>query len=311
MLALEMEEVHKTYGSVQALAGVDLGVAKGEVLALLGPNGAGKSSLVSIASGLSRPDSGRVLVNGLTVSARSESVGASVGLAPQETGFYPGLSVEENLVFFAELAGLRGRALKARVAEIAEAFFLDALINRPGKTLSGGEARRLHTALAVLHSPDLLLLDEITTGVDVQTRNRLLELVQLLASLGTAIVYSTHYLNEVETLNASSVVMLVKGRVAASGAVAELIAAHGGATVELHFKGSPPPISFPKGTEAVGPRSLRIPAQESPAITAAQLLGSLDGASHAVAEIKLIQPSLESVFLSLTSRDLASDGASA
>lgn len=310
MLALEMENVHKAYGSVPALAGVDLDVAAGEILALLGPNGAGKSSLVSIASGLSRPDTGRVLVNGANISTRSESIGTAVGLAPQETGIYPSLSVEENLTFFAELAGLRGKARRARVMEIADAFLLSALIKRPGKSLSGGEARRLHTALAVLHSPDLLLLDEITTGVDVQTRNRLLELVKLFASLGTAVVYSTHYLSEIEALDGARVVMLVKGRVAASGSVAQLIAAHGGASVELRFKDSPPRISFPKGTEAFGRNALRIPAHESPAITAAQLLSGLDGASKSVAEIKLIQPSLESVFLSLTSSDLEHDGVS-
>jgi ABC-type multidrug transport system ATPase subunit len=298
---LAIRDVHKSYGAVHALSGVDLEVESGEILALLGPNGAGKTTLVSIVAGLRRPDRGCVWVNGIEATAQPQLARRHLGLAPQETGIYPTVSVRDNLHFFGELAGLRGQRLRKRIAEVAEAFSLTELLARKGQTLSGGEARRLHTAMAVLHSPSLLLLDEPTTGVDVQTRNRLLELVKSLAKEGSAVVYSTHYLPEVEQLDVSTVAILVDGEVIASGSLEHLVGTLGGASVELRFKGQPPKLDLPDGTVPVGNDILRVPVKDSPAVAAASLLQKLDGAGDELREIKLLQPNLESVFLSITS----------
>lgn len=297
---LEIRGLHKRYGAIQALSDVDLDVGGGEIVALLGPNGAGKTTLVSIVAGLRKPDHGRVCVNGIDVVARPKAARREIGFSPQEIGIYPTVSVRDNLHFFGELAGLYRHRLRQRIAEVAEAFSLTKLLDRKGQSLSGGEARRLHAAMVVLHAPALLLLDEATAGVDVQTRNRLLELVRSLAEDGTAVVYSTHYLHEVEQLDAATVAILNEGRIAASGSIPHLVGTLGGASVELRFEGRPPGLDLPEGTVSVGNDILRVPADDSPTVTAASLLRRLDGVDE-LREIKLLQPSLESVFLAVTS----------
>jgi ABC-2 type transport system ATP-binding protein len=185
---LKVREVHKSYGPVKALSGVDLDVGRGEIVALLGPNGAGKSTLVSVIAGLVKADRGGVWLNGIDAGAHPDLARRQLGLAPQETGIYPTLSVLDNLRFFGELTGLRKRDLRRRIDETVAAFSLSDLLDRRARKLSGGEARRLHTAMIVLHRPPLLLLDEVTAGVDVQTRNQLLDLVASLADEGSAVV---------------------------------------------------------------------------------------------------------------------------
>jgi ABC-2 type transport system ATP-binding protein len=299
---LRVEDVHKSYEDVRALAGVDLEVAAGEIVALLGPNGAGKTTLISIVAGLLRSDRGSVRIEGTDVAQRSH--GASwLGLAPQETGIYPTVSVRDNLTFFGELVGLRRRELRSEIEKVAEAFDLVRLLERPAQSLSGGEARRLHTAMIVLGRPPLLLLDEPTTGVDVATRKMLLEVVEELARDGSAVCYSTHYLHEVEQLDADRVAILLDGKIAASGSMGDLIRAHGGASVELHFVDEPPALDLPGVLVQVEEHVLRISVEDSPATQAAGVLGRLGASASALREIKLIQPSLESVFLAITNGD--------
>jgi ABC-2 type transport system ATP-binding protein len=297
---LKVRDVQKSYGPVKALNGVDLDAGRGEIVALLGPNGAGKSTLVSVIAGLRKPDGGGVWLNGIDAGAHPDLARRQLGLAPQETGIYPTVSVLDNLRFFGELAGLRRRDLKRRIDEVAEAFSLSDLLDRRARHLSGGEVRRLHTAMIVLHRPPLLLLDEVTAGVDVQTRNQLLDLIGSLADQGSAVVYSTHYLHEIETLGAHQVVILHEGRVVTTGSIPHLISAFGGSFVELSFDELPAGLDLPAGTVVVAENILRIPADDSPAVTAADLVGRLDQSGAALREIKLLQPSLESVFLSVT-----------
>ncbi|HYU86306.1 MAG TPA: ABC transporter ATP-binding protein, partial [Kribbellaceae bacterium] len=191
---LHIRGLCKAYGDLKALQGIDLDVRAGEIVALLGPNGAGKTTLVSIVAGLRKADSGTVEVDGLDALRRSAEVRRRVGLAPQDLGVYPVVSVRQNLRLFGELAGVRRTDLKARVDEVAEALAITDLLDRKGGELSGGQKRRVHTAIALLHRPRLLLLDEATTGADVETRGHILELVKELAADGSAVLYSTHYL---------------------------------------------------------------------------------------------------------------------
>jgi ABC-2 type transport system ATP-binding protein len=300
-VCLRIRQVYESYGSLEALSGINLDVRRGEIVALLGPNGAGKTTLVSIVAGLRKADSGRVWVDGIEVGDRAQAARRQLGLAPQATGIYPSLTARDNLRFFGELAGLRRQQLKKRIAEIAETFSLLELLDRKGSSLSGGEARRLHTAMIVLHSPPLLLLDEPTAGVDVQTRNRLLELVRSLAEEGSAIVYSTHYLQEVEQLEAANVAILVEGKFIAAGTTAHLIRTLGGAVVELRFHGRAPRLGLRDRAISVGSDVVRVPVDGSPTVAVATLLKELDGTDCELREIKLFQPSLESAFLTLTS----------
>jgi len=306
--ALLVAGLRKSYGATVALDGVDLRVEPGTVLRLLGPNGAGKTSLVSIVAGLRRPDAGRVEVCGIDVARAPREVRARLGIAPQETGVYLPLRVRDNLRFFAGLAGLRRAEAAARIDEVAGALGLESLLDRRASQLSGGERRRVHTAIALLHRPELVLLDEPTTGADVRTRTQILDLVRDLARAGSAVVYSTHYLQEIETLGAD-VAFLDRGRVVARGTLAELVERHGTSALELTFAGAVPPAARLAGSVIDG-SSVRIPTPD-PAARAAQLLPALGADAGALRSIEILRPSLESVYLAVTGRRYETDSAEA
>lgn len=293
---LEVRGVHKRYGSVIALRGVDLTIEAGEIVGLVGPNGAGKTSLVSIVAGLRAPDRGTVAIDGHDLARNPHAARARLGLAPQELGIYPTISVRDNLVLFGEIGGLRRKALSKRVDEVAAALGLTELLQRPGQALSGGQKRRLHTAMAMLHRPALLLLDEPTAGSDIDTREELLGLVRRMADEGAAVCYSTHYLPEVEALRAS-VAVIDRGEVVARGPLAELLASHARSAVELVFDGPAPPMD---GAVRDGDR-LRIMSPE-PAAAAARALAALGDHTSRLQSVEIVRPTLESVYLSVTGR---------
>ena len=207
----------KSYGDAAALHDVTLNVAPGEILALLGPNGAGKTTLLSIASGLRTADAGTVAVFGRNPQHKPEASRSLIGYAPQELAVYPPLSARENLVLFAELAGFRGADRDRRIAETADALGLGGSLARRVAALSGGMQRRLHVAIAFLHRPPLLLLDEPSAGLDVDGRSELLRVVIDAAAEGAAVVYSTNRLDEAEELN-RSVAILDRGGWSRTGA---------------------------------------------------------------------------------------------
>jgi ABC-2 type transport system ATP-binding protein len=294
---LHIQGLRKSYGEVVALNGVDLDVAAGEITSLLGPNGAGKTTIVSIVAGLRRADAGVVEVGGLDALARGSEVRRHIGLAPQDLGVYPVVSVRQNLQLFGRLAGLGERELRARIDEVAQALDITELLNREGGSLSGGQKRRVHTAIALLHRPNLLLLDEATTGADVETRGHILDLVRRLAAEGSAVLYSTHYLQEVEDLGAN-VALLDDGRVIARGGVRELIGAHARAVVELTFSGDVPVLDANGDTRVEGNRA-RI-TTSNPAATLSTLMPQLP--AGALSSVEILRPNLEAVYLQLTGR---------
>jgi ABC-2 type transport system ATP-binding protein len=298
---LVVDAVEKSYDGHVALAGVGLEVRSGEVCGLLGPNGAGKTSLVSIIAGLRRPDAGRVLLDGVDVVTGGAAARAVVGVAGQETAVYPTVSVRDNLILFAELAGLRGVDRAQRIDEVAGVLELDGLMDRAARHLSGGEQRRLHAAMALVHRPRIILLDEPTTGVDVTTRQRLLAAVRRFAEEdGAAVLYSTHYLAEIEQLEAS-VVLLDHGRVLARGPVGELVRRHGGASVHVTVSVAPPPLEG-VSTETVDGAWVLRTSGSVPGTVLAALLTQLGPHAEHVVDVEVLQPSLESVFLELTGR---------
>jgi len=291
--------IRKAYGATIALDGVDLIVEPGTIVGLLGPNGAGKTSLVSVVAGLRRPDAGTVRVGGVDAVRDPQRAQRLIGLAPQDTGVYQTISVRDNLRFFAGLAGLSRRDLRRRVDDIAEALGLAELLGRRASDLSGGERRRLHTAIALVHRPRVVLLDEPTTGADVSTRGEILRLVRSLADDGAAVVYSTHYLHEIEELDAH-VAFIDHGRIVAEGGVDELIVRHGSSALELTFDG-PVPAEVRVDCATVHNSSVRI-ASADPAGTAAQLLPLLPADTSTLRAIEVVRPSLEAVFLTVTGR---------
>jgi ABC-2 type transport system ATP-binding protein len=231
----------KSYGEQAALQGVDLEVSPGEILAVLGPNGAGKTTLMSIIAGVCPADSGRVVIAQRNLTGERRAAQSVLGFAPQELGIYPVLTVGENLAFFGELQGLYGRLLRVRILETAQLLGIKDLLDRKSGTLSGGQQRRLHTGIAMLHRPALLLLDEPTVGADPAAREQLLGVVRGLAQEGSSVCYSTHYLPEVEALGAR-VAMLDSGKLVAEGSIEALIARYGRGSVTLEFHGPVPSV---------------------------------------------------------------------
>jgi ABC-2 type transport system ATP-binding protein len=303
---LQVAGLRKSYDGRKALAGIDLTIAPGEICALLGPNGAGKTTLVSIVAGLRSPDAGTVRVRGIDAVADSVAARQSIGLAPQDLGVYPSITARANLALFGELAGIRGAALAARTDEVAAALELGELLDRKVAVLSGGERRRVHTAMALMHQPPLLLLDEVTTGVDIRTRARLLEAVRALAADGAAVCYSTHYLPEVEQLGAT-VAIIDGGRLLARGSIADLVAEHATAVVEVRFDG-PAPVVQASDVGAVevtriGEDTLRV-ATSHPGATAARLV-ALGEAVERLRNVEIVAANLDSVFLAITGRRYA------
>jgi ABC-2 type transport system ATP-binding protein len=304
--ALAMTGVHKSYRDVSALRGVDFEIEPGEIVALIGANAAGKSTLISIAAGLCRPDAGGVWVNGVNMLAHPERGRRGLGVATQETGVYPSLSVRDNLRFFGELVGLRRKLLDERLESVADAFELSAVLDRETQALSVGEVRRLHTAMIMLSRPPLLLLDEPTTGVDVGTRARMLQLVRDAAMDGSAVCYSTHYLMEAEQLDAS-VAVLHHGRIVARDTVQTLIGSYGRSAIELRFDGPAPQLACVPGVRR-SEATLRLGTGRDSAHSVASLFAALGDSITRLRDVRLIQPNLESVFLALTGQTASYDG---
>ncbi|MFI5907232.1 ABC transporter ATP-binding protein [Dactylosporangium sp. NPDC051541] len=312
---LTITDLRKSYGDRPALAGASLAIDAGEICALLGPNGAGKSTMVTIVAGLMRPDSGAVVVNGVDVVAQPASARRHIGLASQDLAIYPSVTVRDNLKLFGQLAGLRRKALADRIDDAADRMALTELIDRPARRLSGGEKRRLHTAIALLARPALLLLDEPTAGVDVATRARMVAAInELAAQEGCAVCYSTHYLGEVEDLRAS-VAVLDHGRIIARGSIEELVRKHARSAVELMFDGPPPALDAPVDPVTGAPLDMEVDGNtvriycDEPAAVAGHVLAGQQVTRGGLRGVEFMTPSLEAVFLTLTGRRFSSDGA--
>jgi ABC-2 type transport system ATP-binding protein len=293
---LEITGLRKSYGDHEVLKGVDLRADPGEIVGLLGANGAGKTTLVSIAAGLRSADAGSVTIAGVDALAHPKRAHRWLGLAPQDLGIYPSQTVARNLGLFGRLAGLSGAELDRRVTDVARSLDLQELLPHRAGTLSGGQKRRLHTAMALVHRPRVLFLDEPTVGADVRSRVRILDAVRALAADGCAVIYTSHYLDEVEEL-AATVAILEGGAIVAHGPLAEVVARHGASALRLTFEGPAPALADFQVEGSVA--TLRTP---DPARAAAQVLAQLNGAGGRLRGIDIVRPDLEAAYLALTGR---------
>lgn len=230
--------VHKKFGSVTALNGLDLKVEPGEIVGLIGHNGAGKSTFIAVAGGLERADAGTVYVDGIDVTRRPREARSKLAATPQHIALYPHATGAQNLRLFARLGGLRGQRLRTRVNEVTDALGLSDLLDQPVHVLSGGQQRRLQAATALILDPAVLLLDEPTVGADVEARKAILSVVRWQAERGSAICYTTHYLPELEDLQATLAIMAY-GKVIARGSRTRLLAGIP-AKLRLRFSDIPP-----------------------------------------------------------------------
>ncbi len=211
---LDIKNLRKSFGSLVAVDDVSFSLAKGQLVGLLGPNGAGKTTTVSMIAGLVTPDRGEVLIAGHRLDGDTDPAKRRIGLVPQDLALYDELSARDNLRFFGALYSLTGRALDEAIAKALELVELADRARDRVKTFSGGMKRRLNLAAGLLHDPDILLLDEPTVGVDPQSRNAIFENLETLKSRGKGLIYTTHYMEEVERL-ADRIVVMDHGKVIA------------------------------------------------------------------------------------------------
>ncbi|WP_421659244.1 ABC transporter ATP-binding protein [Leptothermofonsia sp. ETS-13] len=215
---LKIERLRKTYGNQPVLQELSLAIAPGEIYGLLGPNGSGKTTTINILCNLLRADSGMVEINGQPISEQTKRI---IGVAPQENLLYRTLTCAENLNFFASLYGLNSLRKRQRVEFCLEAVGLTAVAKRPAEALSGGMQRRLNLAIALIHQPKLLILDEPTTGLDLEARYELWDLIKQQQQQGITVLLTTHLLEEAERL-CDRIGILKQGRLLAEGTLAEL-----------------------------------------------------------------------------------------
>lgn len=220
--AILVQDLHKDFGDIQAVQGTSFAAEPGEILSLLGPNGAGKSTTISVLACLLQPTRGEAWVMGHSVLDEPMAVKRSIGVVPQEIALYEDLSAGENLNFWGKMYGLRGPALKARVDEVLDIVGLaDRQKGRVSK-YSGGMKRRLNIGIALLHRPDVVIMDEPTVGIDPQTRRNILDSVKAFNRQGMTVLYTTHYMEEAQELS-DHIAIMDQGRVIAYGTHDELV----------------------------------------------------------------------------------------
>ena len=296
--AIRIEQVTKRYGSVQALAGIDLEIAQGEFFGLLGPNGAGKTTLISALAGLVRPDSGRLAVLGHDVVAAYRAARRLLGVVPQELVFDPFFSVRETLEIQSGYFGVRDN--RAWIDEILENLDLTDKADTNMRALSGGMKRRVLVAQALVHRPPVIVLDEPTAGVDVELRQGLWSFVRRLNRDGHTIVLTTHYLEEAESLCAR-IAMLKQGRIVALDTTANLLRRFSGHTLRLRLGSH---IALPEALKArlVGEAGSDLAFAPQSCDEIEEILRALRGAGCRIDDIEVGKPDLEEVFVRVMNR---------
>jgi ABC-2 type transport system ATP-binding protein len=312
-VAVEATGLTKTFGAVRAVVGVDLTIPRGNVFAVLGPNGAGKTTLIRMLATLLRPDSGTARVFGHDIVTEASAVRARLCLTGQFASVDGDLTARENLVLLSRLLGFDRRGARARATELLDAFGLAASADRAAAQLSGGTRRRLDIAASFIVTPDLLFLDEPTTGLDPYSRNGIWDLVRATVDKGTTVVLTTQYLEEADQL-ADHIAVIDHGTVIANGTRGQLKASAGSGSLHLRLLD---PAQRQRAEDLLAdtlgvattpdsdPASLscRIPQQEDALVTGQRLshaLGHLTAEGIAVTDFAFGQPSLDEVFLTLT-----------
>jgi ABC-2 type transport system ATP-binding protein len=307
--AIQVEDLHKSFGEIYAVQGVGFSVKQGEVFSLLGPNGAGKTTTIAMLATLLRPDQGDAWIMGHSIRKDGDAVRSALGVVPQEIALYEDLSARENLIFWGKMYGLRGATLNQRVNEALEMIGLTGRASGQIAKFSGGMKRRVNIAVALLHRPAVIFMDEPTVGIDPQSRRNILDSVVALKEQGMTVLYTTHYMEEAQELS-DQIAIMDHGRLIALGTHAELVKIVGETDrIRLGFYG---PV---EGLEQVWsdiPGVEQISAEDGVFTILAhnghQVLPRLFEAAGEraarITSVEIQQPDLEAVFLHLTGRAL-------
>ncbi len=310
-LLLDVREVSKRFGQRTVLDAVSFSLKSGQTLGLIGPNGAGKSTTVNLICGLLKADQGQIYIDGLAVGSGNNVVKQKIGLVPQDLALYEDLSARENLKLFGALYGLSGSKLQTRCDAVLELVNLQDRAKDKPSTFSGGMKRRLNIASALLHDPQLLILDEPTVGVDPQSRNAIFDSLEVLKDQGRALIYTSHYMEEVARL-ADHIVIIDHGKVIVdetpaglyqrlpAQAALELDFAHGLDAKIVTRLNNFPGVTGTQMTNEGKQLSISITTQEA----ALPVLNWLVQEGHVPVHFSTAKTKLEDVFLTLTGRSL-------
>jgi len=308
MSLLDVRGLSKTFGTIRAVDAVSFAVQPGELYGLLGPNGAGKTTTISIIAGLLKPDAGDVFVAGNPFWSDPQRAKRIMGVVPQELAIYEELGGRENLEFWGRMAGLSASDAKSRAGELLEALSLADRAKDAVKTYSGGMKRRINLGCALLHRPQLLLLDEPTVGIDPQARLNILEFIRGLRSSGTAVLYTTHYLEEAEAL-CDRIGIIDHGKLLAEGTLKQLQDRLGGDRVfvlEADLKNASPDdwTGFHERFRVIQKSERQLVVAAMGDGDPSECLKALLALPVRVENVTLKRPSLNDVFLQLTGREL-------
>jgi len=306
---IQVQGLHKRFGEIQAVQGISFDVAQGEIMSLLGPNGAGKSTVISMLSCLLEPTEGDAQVMGHSIRREPMAVRAAIGAVPQEIALYPDLSARENLTFWGKMYGLRGAALRQRTDEVLEIIGLaDRQKGAVGK-FSGGMKRRLNVGIALLHRPQVLILDEPTVGIDPQSRRHILDNVKELNRQGMTVLYTTHYMEEAQEL-AHQIAIMDQGQMIAQGSHDELVRIVGELDrVDLAINTDSERVieawRVTEGVQKVSAENGRLTLLVSDSnLVLPRLFESAARLGARITSVEIHEPNLEAVFLHLTGRAL-------
>ena len=314
MKAIEVRNLKKSFGDLQAVQDANFSVENGEVFSLLGPNGAGKSTTISMLSGLIAPTAGDASIMGHSITHEPEAAKACLGVVPQDIALYPDLSARENLSFWGKMYGLRGATLKSRVDEVLEVIGLaDRQKDHVGK-FSGGMKRRVNIGAALLHKPQVVIMDEPTVGIDPQSRRHILDNVKELNRQGMTVLYTTHYMEEAAELS-NHIAIMDAGQVIAYGTHDELIKMVGEQTrIDIGLNGEAASlldawrniqgvarIDATDGSDS-SPRATALVDDSNRVLPRLFELASRYGVR--ITSVDIQEPNLETVFLHLTGRAL-------
>ncbi|WP_461614174.1 ABC transporter ATP-binding protein [Clostridium sp. Marseille-QA1073] len=309
MKFIETKNLTKRFNDKLVIDNVSLGIEKGEIFGLLGPNGAGKSTLINLMVGLLKIDRGEVVIGGYNISKEPLKAKEKIGLVPQEIALFENLNAKENLEYWGGLYGLRGAMLRERINEALEIAALQEYIKKPVRKYSGGMKRRLNIAAAMMHHPEVLIMDEPTVGIDPQSRNHIFEVVKKMnKEYNSTIIYTSHYMEEIEAL-CDNIFILDLGKEVAYGSKEELKRmVISDKVIKIKAQGELEKLMFDikklstiRGVEIKG-EELKIIANEK--ITLNELFNEISKNKVDVKNIGIEEPTLEEVFLTLTGKKL-------
>ncbi len=311
MVAVRVEGVRKSYGEVEAVRGVSFEVLDGELFGLLGPNGAGKTTLMRMIVGILPPDEGRIEIKGIDVWRSPKAVKRIIGYSPQENVAYSDHTGYENLMFYAGLYGIPRGEARRRAKELLELVGLSDAANRRVETYSGGMKRRLNLAIALVNDPEVLILDEPTTGLDPRVRREVWDVLLKLRGEGKSILMATHYMEEAEALS-MRVGIMDEGRIVALDNPEELkrrVGLRSVIEVEISGEGNPIPIlsEFSADGKVLSrDRVYRVYTMD-PEGDVPRLVSRLASAGFKIVRVSVEEPTLEDVFLKLTGKRLGEE----